>query len=441
MRLWTWIVPICMLAAMPAYALVDIDSRTLRGGPLLWVAEDTSLPVVSLQLTFKGGGSASDPQGKEGRAAVATDMLLEGAGTRDALAFKEALAEKAIELSISANSDDMVVRMRMLRAHVPDALKLLGDALVRPRLDPAILERVKREHISALRRYQQRPGYRASARLYAMVFANHPYASNGVGTEASIQALSIEDMRSYQQSFVAPKHAQVAVTGALSMDDARGLFRAFFADMPERSLDHTPAPEAKMTHQSDIVRIAMPVPQSAIRMALPWVSRDHEDFYAAYILQTALGGGVLHSYLGDALRRESGLVYDVGSYLDIREAASIMLIHADTRNSQLDDAITRIRSVLEDVRLNGISQARCEETKQYIIGRLPLMIDSTGGLASILAMMQREGLGEAYLQKRAALFAAVSCESVNRVASELLDARTLSIVVAGGASESTQDAP
>lgn len=429
------------LTAAPAHAEVDIETRTLASGAILWVAQDNTLPVVSMQLRFKGGGSATDPQGKEGRAVIAASMLLEGAGTRDALAFKQALAEKAIELSISAGSDDLTVSLRCLRTHVPDALKLLADALARPRFDTDAFERVKRQHKAGLISAQQSPDYRAMDALQRKLFAGHPYATTGLGTEGSVDAISIDDMRSYQQSIIAAERAGAVITGALSMRDARALLRVFFADLPEKTLDYTPTPTAKLQQVSAPIMVEMPLPQSSIRMALPWVAREHEDFYASYVLQAALGGGVLHSVLGDVLRREEGLVYDVGTQLSLREAANILVIRAATRNAQASDAVARIRELLSDVQQHGIGQKRCEETKQFIIGRLPLMIDSTGSLASMLGMMQSEDLGADYLETRAKLFSDVSCTAVDQVAARLLDANALSISVAGGKPEEPTEAP
>ena len=426
---------LCGLAAWvaaPAYAMVEIETRELASGAELWVAQDATLPVVSISMRFAGGGSASDPQGKEGRSAIASRMLLEGAGSRDALAFKQALAEKAIELSIMAHTDDLVVSMRCLRTHVPDALKLLADALARPRLDGDALSRVKRQHKAAMLSYQQDAGYRASHALRERVYAGHPYASDGLGTDASVDSVTTDDVRSYQQSVIAADRAGVVVTGALSMRDARALLRAFFADLPEKTLDFVPTPEAELASVDAITRVAMPLPQSAIRMVLPWVDRTHKDFYEAYVLQTALGGGVLNSYLGDKLRREEGLVYDVGTQISLHDASTTLKIHAATRNAKADAAIDGIRQVLAESQQHGIGQKHCEETKQYIIGRLPLMIDSTGGLASFMSTMQHDGLGDDYLQKREKLFAAVSCEKVNEVAARLLDVSQLRIAVAGG---------
>ena len=421
------------LVAMPAHALVEIETRTLSSGAELWVAKDSTLPVVSMQMRFEGGGSASDPQGKEGRAVIAARMLLEGAGTRDALAFKQALAEKAIELSISAGSDDVLVSVRCLRTHVPDALKLLADALARPQFDADAFARVKRLHKASLLSSQQSASYRASVALNEIVYAGHPYAANGLGDNASIDGLTIDDLRNYQQSVIAADRAGVVVSGALSMRDAKALLRAFFAELPEKTLDYVPTPDAELQVSDAVTRVDMPLPQSAIRMALPWVNRKHEDFYAAYVLQTALGGGVLHSYLGDKLRREEGLVYDVGAHISVRDASSILVVHAATSNEQAKDAIAGIQQVLRDAQQHGIGQKRCEETKQYIIGSLPLMVDSTGGLAAFLGMMLHDDLGTNYLKKREALFNDVSCEQVNEVASRLLDLSKLTVSVAGGA--------
>ena len=428
------VVALCALIwVQPAHAFVDIDTHELSSGAELWVAEENAIPVVSMRIRFDGGGSASDPHGKEGRAVIAARMLGEGAGTRDALAFKQALAEKAIELSISAGDDDLHVQLRCLRTHVPDALKLLADALARPRFDADAFARVKRQHVATIESLKQRAGYQATRALDQVLFDGHPYASDGMGTEATMEALSIDDMHAYQQSVISAARSGVVIAGALSMRDARGLFRAFYADLPEKTLDYTPTPEARLNYAEAPIRVALPLPQSAIRISLPWVSRDDPDFYAAYVLHTIIGGGsALNSMLGEELRREAGLVYDVRTQLDLREAASLLVVSAATRNDQALDAIARIKEVFANVQQHGVGQKRCEEAKQYIIGRLPLMVDSTRGLVGMMGMMQREDLGDAYLEDRTQLFQSVSCEQINAFAAEHLSPEQFSIAIAGG---------
>ena len=61
--------------------------QVVEAGPIrAWLAEDHSVPVVSVSWGWDGG-AALDPAGAEGTAALAASLLTEGAGSLDALAF------------------------------------------------------------------------------------------------------------------------------------------------------------------------------------------------------------------------------------------------------------------------------------------------------------------------------------------------------------------
>src|SRR5262245_20232397 len=93
-----------MLAALfsiPAHAAIEVNTTSVGHGVKAWYATNDSVPVVDVVLSFEGAASASDPEGKAGRAAFAAAMLTEGAGTLDSPAFRRALEENAITLDAS----------------------------------------------------------------------------------------------------------------------------------------------------------------------------------------------------------------------------------------------------------------------------------------------------------------------------------------------------
>ncbi len=64
----------------------------------------TRVPMIAMSASLPAG-SAYDPQGKEGLAAIAAALLDEGAGKMNSDAFHTALGNKAIQLSVSPSRD------------------------------------------------------------------------------------------------------------------------------------------------------------------------------------------------------------------------------------------------------------------------------------------------------------------------------------------------
>ena len=78
-----WVV---ILAAMPAYAAVEVQEITSPGGIDAWLVEENSIPFVALEIRFRGG-SVLDVADKRGAINLMMATLEEGAADLDAQGF------------------------------------------------------------------------------------------------------------------------------------------------------------------------------------------------------------------------------------------------------------------------------------------------------------------------------------------------------------------
>jgi zinc protease len=428
---------LAVFAPMLAQAMPSVQAMTLNDATPLWLIQDESLPIVSMRFTFKAAGSISDPEGKQGRAELAAAMLLKGAGSYDALGFANALADKAIALSVNADADVLTVSLKCLREFAPDAVALLRTALTKPNFDASELENAKAQHLAQLRILSESPSYRAARQLETNIYRGHPYGSPSLGTPETVASITPEDLANYRTTFLTQQALGIAVAGAMHEGELRELLQPLLAALPQTVTD-TPKPtHIAMQPVEATLRDTVAAPQSAINFALPWIGRKDPDFYAAYMLHMVIGGSSLSSLLSTDVRREDGLVYDIGTQMDLRDGSAVLVGRAATRNASVDEVIRRIRETITKVQTRGLSETQCDDTRSFIIGNLPLQLDSTENLSVILALMQREDLGTDYLEKRSDYFEKVTCDDVNRVAKKLLDPAQIVFSVSGGAAGDT----
>src|SRR5262245_38719873 len=76
------------------FRLPAMKPFTLASGIRVYLVEQHMLPLVSMDLNFDGG-SAVDPEGKEGLASVCMALLTEGTKKLDKIAYAERLADTA----------------------------------------------------------------------------------------------------------------------------------------------------------------------------------------------------------------------------------------------------------------------------------------------------------------------------------------------------------
>ncbi len=108
----------------------------LNAGPVAYVAEDRELPLVTINVTIKGG-TYLNPAGKEGLAETAGYLLARGGTTnRTAEALEERLAFLAANLNSSFGDDRGAVSLNLLSKDLDEGLAILREVLTEPRFQP-----------------------------------------------------------------------------------------------------------------------------------------------------------------------------------------------------------------------------------------------------------------------------------------------------------------
>src|SRR5262249_24511984 len=118
------------------FALPSIERSVLPNGLRLWTVRHPNVPVLSVVLLIRAG-SASDPVGKEGLAALTADMLDEGSGGRSAIEMHEELARIGAQFDTDIGSDASILGITALSRFTGEALGLLADMVVRPSMAEA----------------------------------------------------------------------------------------------------------------------------------------------------------------------------------------------------------------------------------------------------------------------------------------------------------------
>jgi len=418
---------LCFVAA-PASA-VTVQSVTSPGGITAWLVEDHSLPVVTFDVSFRGG-SALDPAEKAGLATLTTDLLDEGAGDLDSPAFQGRLEDLAASLQFGASEDAIGVSLRAITANLGASLDLLRLSLTAPRFDEAAVARVRGQLLDQLAREVREPHYIAGRLWWRNAFGDHPYARPTQGTAESVARISPDDMRALVHGRFARDVMLIGVVGDVTPAALRDLLDKTFIGLPLHAAAAT-VPDVQASDKGTLLLAKLPIPQSVVTFGQPGIKRDDPDWYAAYIVNHILGGGGFSSRLTSEVREKRGLAYSVYSGLQPMQHSGVILGGVATQNSRVAQSIDIIRAEWRRMRDDGPTAQELQDAKTYLTGSFPLNLDSTGRIAATLVAVQRDGLGIDYLDRRDALINAVTLEDARRVARRLLDPDKLSFVVVG----------
>lgn len=411
-----------------ARAEVPIQEVTSPGGIKAWLVEEHGIPFTALEVRFRGG-TALDPEGRRGVTSLMTGLLEEGAGDLDSQGFAARREDLAADIRFDADSDSLSVSARLLTANRAEAAALLKSALTDARFDPVAIDRVRGQILSMIRDRATSPDDVAGDAFAGRLFGTHPYGTSDLGTEASMTALTRDDILDARDAVIARDRLYVAAAGDITPDELGALLDDLFAGLPATGAPMPPRVEAAFDGGTEVFPFASP--QSVILFGQPGLRLTDPDYYPAMVLNQIIGGGGFSSLLMDEVREKRGLTYGVSSDLVSMDLAEGWYGSLSSSNDKTADAISVIRDVWSQAADNGISADQLAAAKTFMTGSYPLRFDGNRSIARILVGMQMEGLPITYPAYRNSLIEGVTLEQVNDVARRRLSVDALTFVVVG----------
>ena len=417
-----------LLWAGAVQADISVKAITSPGGLSAWVLEEPAIPFTALNIMFSGG-AALDPPDKRGAAFMMTGLLEEGAGDLDSQAFAAKLEALSASFSFDVGDDTLSISVRVLTENRAEALALLKTALMQPRFDPDAVERVRQQVLSILASDAQDPTDTAQRVWAEQAFGDHAYGTAYQGTESSIAELTRADLLAAHQNLLVRDTLSVSAVGDITAEDLGPILDNLVGDLPAGSALET-AP-MKLDIPAGLTVVDIPTPQSVAFFGHKGIDRAHPDFFAAFILNTILGGRGIESRLTAEVREKRGLTYGISTVLISKDQANVMLGQVASANDRIGAAIEVIRDEWSKLARDGVTAEELQAAQTYLTGAYPLRFDGNSQIAQILVGMQRQGLALDYINTRNTKIAAVTLSEINHVAAQLLKPEALNFVVVG----------
>jgi zinc protease len=419
---------VILLAGLPARAEIEITPVTSPGGITAWLYEDHTIPIVTLEASFRGGASVEDPE-QAGVTSLMASLLSEGAGDLDASAFAEATESLASSMSFSASADGVSVSMTTLAANLDETFELLRSALTEPRFDPDAFARTQARQLATLRADASDPNRIAARAFYADAFPGHPYATPADGLPETVEALDREAVIATHGRALTRDRLMVAVVGAIEPEDLALRLDEVFGALPQEGPLLPEPAEAEIAGSVSVIDLG--IPQSVVMFGHAGIPRDDEDFIPAFVMDHILGGGGFGSRLTEEIRERRGLTYGIYTYLAPGDYGWLYLGSFSASNERVAEAVALVRAEWARLAAEGVTEEELDAAKRYLTGAYPLRFDGNARIASQLLGLQTAGLGIDYVNERNALVEAVTTEDIARVADRILDPEMLTFVVVG----------
>ena len=423
--------------ASAVQAAIPIQHWTHASGARIYLVPSPSIPMLDVQINVDGG-SRRDPASQAGLASATAGMLLAevaaqpGQPALDENQLGEAWADLGAQFGASASGDRFSVSLRTLTEPelLRGAVALAARQLAAPAWPERIWQRDRERTIAGLIEAENRPGTHAARAFDAAVYGSHPYGFDT--TPATLNAISVADMRGFYRSHMAACRAQVSLVGAIDRAEADRIVDQLMAAIQPNGCAVLPAvPEVRPLPAAVERRIPFEAAQAQVQIGQPGFVRSDPDFFPLIVGNHILGGGGFTSRLTDEVREKRGLSYSVYSYFAPGLHAGAFQIGLTTRPDQADQAIGVAREVLQRFVREGPTEAELQAAKDNLDNGFALRIDSNKKLLDNVANIAWNGLPLDYLDHWTEQVQRVSLTDIRRAFERVLQPERMVTVVVG----------
>ena len=364
----------------PPHWTLDPTRMTLPNGITLNVQPESVSRTVTVVGHIDHDPSLQEPAGKDGVGRVLAGLFDYGTTSLDRSAFHKALDD--IAATESAGTD---FSLMVLSSDFDRGMQLLADNELRPALPAQAFSIVQKTTSRALAGEMQSPRYRMIRALRrGLLPAHDPHLREA--TPATINGLTLDDVKSYYASAYRPDLTTIVVVGdvtpALAREVVLRWFGGWHATGPKPDVVPPPVP----VNGPGYAAVANPYSgQDEVVMAqMLALDLHHPDRYALELGNDVLGGTGFASRLMADIRIRHGYAYDARSELSIDRSRAAFYVSYASDPDKVPAADALVRENLERMRTQPVTETELDNARQYEIRSIPVGVSSVNRIARSL---------------------------------------------------------
>lgn len=409
-----------------------IASWALGNGVRVLFVERHDLPVVSVRVvTSVGAGDVGLPPAQ---ATFAGSLLEQGAGKRTALEIDDDLEALGAVHGAGCEWDSCSARVKVLSSHLPAALDILADVVLRPTFADAEIERARKRWLASLQQEKNSPGAMAQNALAAAVYGRgHPYGHSLRGVAADVEKVTSAELRAAYARLFVPRATTLVVAGDITEVDLRAALDSRFGTWKGGAAARRPIPPAPAPKPKAAKVLLVDVPhaaQSQVYLAEEGAPFASNDRIPLGIMNLVLGG-MFSSRINLDLREAKAYTYGARSRFALRHGAGPFSAGGAMFADHTLDAAKELLLQVNKMRDETVTAEELADAKESARLALPARFESVDDVTAALQDLVVYGLPLDEYATRAARIDAVTAADVQRVARKWLRPQDLRVVVAG----------
>jgi len=388
----------------------------LPNGLRLLVEPVAQVRTVSVGIWFPAG-SRDDPPGREGAAHLLEHLVFKGSGRRGARALAEAMDALGGQFNAFTTREHTCFHARTLGAHLTQALELLAELVVAPRLDESDAERERQVVLDELAMIADDPGESADESFGRALWGDHPLGRPEAGTTDSVRALRAAHLAEFHRDHYTAAGGVLAAAGRVDPERLLGAAERLFAGLGAGT---PPVARAPAVPRAEALRRIRASEQAHVVLGTAAPGQADEERWAAALLAAVLGGSA-SSRLFQAVREERGLCYDVGAACGEYSDTGELVVFLSSAPELVGEAVAVALGEIRALAAGGVPAAEFARQRGQLLAGLWMGLESTEARMMRLGRQAVAGLPLLAPRQVAARLRAVTRTALRTAAERLGD--------------------
>ena len=431
---------------------IELDTDTRVG----WLIPGS--PLVTIRIAFRTG-SINDPVGQDGLNALTALMI--GRGGTQGLSYEDlttTLYPWAASIDAQADKEVTTLVGHVHRDHLEPFFVILRNLVISPRFDPSDFERNKEfltnTLVSSLRGSDDEELGKEA--LNAMLYSGHPYGAPTIGTEQGLEAITLDDVRSFHRQHYTQNNVLVGVAGGYPAGFLSQVERELTEGLGAGPAEPLVLPPPPSLDGVEVLLVDKDAIATAISIGFPIdVSRADDDFYALLVANSYFGEHrTFNGLLMNRMRGDRGLNYGDYSYIEhfIQDRGSRFPVPNIPRRQQFFSiwirpvphhnahfALRQALRELERLVTDGLTLADFEATREFLLNYSNLYVQTASRRLGYLMDSRFYGTGS-YVDEIHQRLPTLTVDDVNAAVRRHLRSDDLAVAIVTSNADAFRDA-
>ena len=404
----------------------------LSNGMAVYGIQQNEIPTVNFSLVIEGGHLLDD-KNKNGVANLMTDIMMEGTANKTPAELEEEIELLGANLNMYTTRESIVIQGNTLTRNFDKTMDLVKEILLEPRWDAEEFARIKTATINQIKRSEANPNVVARNVYNKLLYGeNHIFSYPTSGSEASVEAITMEDLKAFYNNNFSPSVSRFHVVGKINQATALNTLKGLEDGWAAKEVTIPEYPIEGDRDKASLYFVDVPnAKQSVINIGYIALSRTDKDFYPAEVMNYKLGG----SFSGNVnlvLREEKGFTYGARTNFSGSKIPGTFTASSSVRTNTTGESVQIFKDQIAQYK-EGVAQEDLDFTKNAMIKSNARRFETQFSLLGMLQEMSSYDLDPNYIENEESIIKNMTLEQHKELANKYLDESKMAYLIVGDA--------